>query len=269
MTPFQRTVKYLAVAFAIFLIISIISGILGAIGMVFGLAGGSSAGEMRTIPVSQNIHRLDLEISASTLRIVPGDRFCLESNLKDLNVREDNGTLKISEDRVDLVHSPENLSLTLTVPEGFVFEEADLDTGAGKVEISALSAHKLSLELGAGATEIDGLRADKHAEISTGAGKLTIRNGDLNNLSMDLGVGKVEFTGKLTGSSDVEFGVGESEITLLGSRDDYEIRLDKGLGSATLDGEDMHDGGVYGTGANRVDVEGGVGSIRIRFSESD
>lgn len=44
MTSFQRIVKYLAIAFAVFLIVSIISGICGAIALLTGLTGKSTTG---------------------------------------------------------------------------------------------------------------------------------------------------------------------------------------------------------------------------------
>ena len=72
MTPFQRIIKYLAVAFALFLVISIFSGIFGALGLVSGLVGSEPAGETRSYPVTGEIENLDLEISAAALKIIPG-----------------------------------------------------------------------------------------------------------------------------------------------------------------------------------------------------
>ena len=105
MTSLQRIIKYCAVAFAIFLIVTIIGGICGAIGMLSGFFGGwvsgeNAAGEMRTYAVSGSVENLDLEIGAAALDIVTGDRFSLESNHKYLSVKEENHTLKISEEKM-------------------------------------------------------------------------------------------------------------------------------------------------------------------------
>ena len=67
MTSFQRIIKYLAMAFAMLLIVSIISGICGAIALLTGMKGGSSAGPMESYQVSGNIESLDMEISAAAL----------------------------------------------------------------------------------------------------------------------------------------------------------------------------------------------------------
>ena len=104
--------------------------------------------------------------------------------------------------------------------------------------------------------------------MSSGAGKLVILNGEMNDLSVDMGVGELELTGKLTGSSTVDYGIGKAKLTLIGNIDDYRIELDKGVGGATLDGEAMSDEGVYGSGQNRISVDGGVGNLRIQFEDN-
>ena len=268
MTSFQRIVKYLAVAFAVFLIVSIISGICGAIALLTGLTGKSTAGSMEHYPVSGDIESLDMEISAAQVKIVSGDRFAVESNHKYLKVRLDGGKLKIDEEKVMFGASPEGVTVVLTVPKGFVFEDVDIETGAGKVEIDTLSANTLSMELGAGSTQIGCLNAATKGKISTGAGMLVVRDGKLHNLSMEIGTGRLELTGCLTGKNKLDFGLGEAELTLLGSREDYQIKFEKGIGSGTLDGNEMSGGSVYGGGENRLDIDGGIGALRIRFRDA-
>ena len=265
MTPFQRIIKYLAVAFALFLVISIFSGIFGALGLVSGLVGSEPAGETRSYPVTGEIENLDLEISAAALKIIPGDRFSVESNHKYLQVAEKDGTLKISEEKVLFGASSEGISVVLTVPEGFRFRSASLETGAGKVDITQLAADNLSLDLGAGAAQIDSLTAANRCEIDTGTGKVSIGSSELHDLRLSLGVGKLALAGRITGKSSVDFGVGGGDLTLTGSKDDYQIHLDKGIGDATVDGMVLGDGSVYGSGGNRIDIDGGIGSISIRF----
>lgn len=268
MTTMQRMIKYCAMAFAVFLSISILSGILGALGMLFGVFGGDAAGERKSYKVSGEIESLDVEISAAELKIVTGDCFSVESNHKYLTVMEEKGVLIVSEKRSNFGVSSGDVAVVMTIPEKYVFEGALISAGAGKVSIDTLSAKELTLELGAGATEIGTLEVKNHSSVSSGTGKLTIRDGELHDLSMEMGVGKLEFTGRMTGNCDVDFGIGGAELTLLGSRDEYQIELDKGIGEVTLNGKDMSDGGVYGTGENRIDIDGGVGSIRIQLESN-
>lgn len=267
MTGFQKVIKYCAIAFALFLIISIISGIVGAVGaLVYWTKGDADAvGSMHSYEVSNQVQNLDLEISAAELKIVSGDHFQVDSNHNYLSVKEENGTLRISEKKVFTGVSGKGVQVVVTVPEGFVFDEASIETGAGKVSINTLSADELTMELGAGQTTIETLNILTRGSLSTGAGEVIIRGGEMRNLTLDHGVGKLRLQGRLEGVCDVDFGIGEAELKLLGSAEDYKITLDKGLGTATLNGTPMVDDSVYGTGPNRINLEGGIGSIRVRF----
>lgn len=265
MTPFQKLVKSCAMALAVFLIVAIISGLCSVTGAITGLADAGSPGEMKAYPVKESPDKLSLEIGAAALKIVTGDDFSVESNHKNLTVREEDGTLKISEKKVAVSLSGESVTVILTIPEGFVFADASLETGAGKVDIDTLSADILDLDLGAGAVDIGSLNAKTRARVSTGTGKLTIRSGQLRDLAMDMGVGKLEFTGQLTGTNDLNLGIGAVELNLLGSPEDYRIRLDKGIGSATMDGKALSGGSTLGSGRHSIDIDGGIGSIRIQF----
>ena len=59
----------------------------------------------------------------------------------------------------------------------------------------------------------------------------------------------------------------KEKLVLLGSREDYCIGIDKGIGEARLEGESMRDDSVYGAGSNRLSIDGGVGAVNIEFSE--
>lgn len=267
MTTFQRIIKYCAVAFALFLIVSIISGICSAIGLVYGLSGSRSVGEMQTYSIRSNIDALDIEIGAAELKMIPGDRLSVQSNHPHLTVQEKNGTLHISEKAV-LSASVQDVTVVLTVPDGYLFQKVSMETGAGKLDITSLSAEMVSFELGAGATDIGCLNVQNRADITTGAGKLVILDGALHNLSMELGVGKLELTSLLTGNCQMEFGIGDADLTLLGSKTDYQIELNKGLGDTVLDGNAVSEDCTYGSGENRISVDGGIGSVHIRFQDS-
>lgn len=265
MTTLQRIIKYCAMGFAIFLVISIVGGICGALGIVSYVFQGDSTGEMQAYSVSKEVKSLDVEISAADFQIVSGDGFAVESDHKNLNVKEEGGTLYISEEKKMFGWFFEGAKLVLTIPQEFQFDEAIISTGAGKVDIEALSSDKLSLELGAGAVEIGSLKAKNQASVESGAGKLTIEDGELHNLSMEVGVGKLELKGKLTGDCTMDYGIGEAEVTLVGEEKDYQIQLDKGLGEATLAGKSMSDESLYGDGDNKIKIDGGVGAVHIDF----
>lgn len=269
MTDFQRIIKYCAIAFGVLLTVSIIGGICSALGLVAVFFDGdrSVAGEMKTYTVRDDIESLYMEVGAAEIKLVSGDEFSLESNHKYLSVEEDDHTLKITEEKMTMGVSSKEVSVVLTIPEDYVFEDADIAAGAGKVSIDTLSANKLMLDVGAGKATIDDLNVMTRACINGGTGKVKIKNSRINDLDLDIGVGKLTMTAALTGTCKVDYGIGKAELTLLGNKEDYQIKLDKGAGGATLDGKSMRDDSVYGSGQNHIDIDGGVGSIDIEFEE--
>ena len=81
-----------------------------------------------------------------------------------------------------------------------------------------------------------------------------------------MGVGKLTLKSRIEGKSALDYGIGQTNLTLLGSSEDYKIEIDKGIGEARLDGESMKDDSVYGGGENRIEIDGGIGEINIDFS---
>lgn len=271
MTTFQKIVKYLAMAFAIFLVVSIVGGILGAVGVISGISQTDGTNEDVTVySVSSNITCLDVSIHAADLTVKEAEGFSVESNLKNLSVEEKNGTLLIKEKKRGFSLNDTAAVLTLYIPKGILFEKARVETGAGRLTADVLSANELVLELGAGEVKISELNAKRSAEMEGGAGKITINGGNLNDLEFEMGVGQLNLTSSILGNSKLELGVGEANLTLIGTKEDYRLDLEKGIGSITVDGESITgENAIVGSGANRLDVDGGVGSVHISFRAAE
>lgn len=266
MTSGQRTIKYLAMALAIFLTVSIIGGILGALGMVTGIFESDHVlSEMKEYQISEKVTSLDMEIEAAEFSIVTGEKLRVESNLKGLRVRVKNGKLVVEDESHPWFGGSGKGKLILYVPEGFAFETAEISTGAGEVRIDDLRSDKLRLELGAGTVRIDNLAIGSKTEIEGGAGKITVKNGCVQDLDFQMGVGEVNFTAEVLGNSRIHAGVGEVNMTLRGTKEDYEIHIDKGLGDVKVDGQSLGDGAAYGSGASKIELDTGVGSVYVDF----
>ncbi|MBR4954346.1 MAG: DUF4097 family beta strand repeat protein, partial [Clostridia bacterium] len=137
-------------------------------------------------------------------------------------------------------------------------------TGAGKVRIESLSAENLELELGAGDVTAMELNITRKADIQGGAGRVTLTECSIHNLDMEMGVGQLNMHSALSGTSELDLGVGESNITLIGSKSDYSLDISKGIGELMVEGKKVNDAGIYG-GQNRVTINGGIGRIDIGF----
>lgn len=271
MTTGQKVIKYCAIAFAVFLIVSIVAAVTGAVAGVsywFGDRKGEASGKMQTHNIEEEITALDIDIGAAELTVATGDSFSVESDSEDMTVRTENGTLKIQEkSRWHFFGSRHAAVVRLTLPKDAEFASIKLNTGAGRVSADTLTADDISLNLGAGEVRIGTLNAGKRAEIESGAGQLTVGGGEMNDADIDLGVGQAVITARLTGKCKLEYGVGECRLNLIGTRDDYRISLDRGPGSATVDGNSLADGAQYGNGTTEVEIDGGIGALTVRFVE--
>lgn len=269
MTTLQKVIKYLAMAFAIFLTVTIIGGILSAAGLLGGLAAGDAvSGDVKTYSVTSDIRNLDIRINAADLYIKEGDAFSVESNLKHLDVEEKGGVLTIEETK-KFGGTYNSATLTIYVPAGTVFDNINLTTGAGRLTVESLTSGMIDFELGAGDVSITSLIATKSADIEGGAGRITISGGVLKDLDLEMGVGQMNLTSSLTGDCQLDLGIGESNITLMGNKEDYRLDLEKGIGSIFVDGKNVTDYGSSGNGTNRVEINGGIGAIHVKFNDAD
>ena len=264
MTSIQKIIKYAAIAFALFIIISIVVGIVESIGWLMpaddDITYGTSSFEPKGEP-----RDLEIDIYAADLTIKTGETFWVETNNDYINCKQNGDTLVIKEKKHNWFRKNNKSKLTIYLPEGYTFDETAIDCGAGKVNIEELRTEELDMDLGAGEVLIEALYVEREADVDGGAGKIAISSGEITDLDLDLGVGEFVCEAFIYGDSDIDCGVGSVSLVLKGNRDDYRIRLEKGIGNAYLEGEGMTGNQVYGDGYNRIDIEGGVGNIDIRF----
>lgn len=264
MTSLQKIIKYLALAFAIFLSISIITGICGALYSVSSFLSGNTESEMTEHVVGSNFTSLRVDISAADLEIKTGEKFGIATNHRYLTYKENGEILEINETKPFLA-SRNGMKVILTIPQESVFDYADIKTGAGRVIIDELLTNSIKIELGAGELKAGRLIALNKAEIEGGAGSVTIDDGFLYNADIDMGMGELNLTSELGGKSSIDYGIGETNLVLIGEEDDYKIELDKGVGEAWLEDKKMNDDSVYGGGNRCVEIDGGIGELNITF----
>lgn len=227
----------------------------------------SAVGETKTYAIGSEIHSLDIQINAADLIIEHGDRFSVESNLKDLSVSQQDGVLTIVEGQTFGVHYTDytDAALKLCVPDNAVLKAVSITTGAAKLTAGTLSANSVELKLGAGNVHFGCLNAYSDAEIKGGAGQISVARGTLNDLTLEMGVGTLDLRVALLGDCDLEFGVGESNLTLIGSKEDYKVEAEKGIGSISIDGKNISAFDSSASGENTVKIKGGVGVVNIIF----
>lgn len=277
MTTAQKVIKYLALAFALFIIVNIISGILFGVyclANALGLDKSDNKNVENLKQISKNmdyteITKLNIELAYSNLKIEQSDDFKIESNSPDVSVTQNNKQLIIKEKNNKWFFNKDANEVVVYIPENIIFDEVKIENGAGEIDIEKLETEKLNFEIGAGKVEIKKLNVSKQAKINGGAGKVEILSGEINNLDLDMGVGKFELTSKLTGKNDIDAGVGKLDVNLIGGKENYTIKSSKGLGTITLDGKQIANDGKYGDGECFIEINGGVGAIDVVITTVD
>ena len=271
MTTAQKIIKYLALAFAAFLVVSIISGILGAIYALSGILGLQK--EDKPIKETMNminfenseVATLDIDVAFTNLIIKKGDFLIAETNNKDINCKQNNQNLQIKEKQNSLFSGNDKGDLVVYIPENLEFEKVKINAGAGKIQIENLNTKNLYLELGAGETIIEKLDVTEECKIESGAGKVNILSGTINELNLDMGVGKFEVTAAIIGNSKINAGIGELELNIQDNKENYAIKAEKGIGTIKIDGKEVSDDVTYGNGKNTIKIDGGIGNINVDF----
>lgn len=284
MSEAQKVIKYLAIAFAIFLSVNIIGGIITAIffglsifGVTLGLQDAKiennvvskSKEELAIIQNYEDIDNLKIEIGYSKLTIKEGTELKIEAvnSNKTLETRKSGKTLTIKDNKVwTWFNQSEQTEIIVTVPKDILFDKVKIEAGSGELDISNLQTKNLDFDVGAGNVIISNMLVENKADIDGGAGKVVIKDSSLNTLDLDVGVGEFQIQNSiLQGNSDIDAGIGKLEINLKGNANDYEILPKRGLGSFTIGNNEIEDNKTYGEGQNKIRIDAGVGKVDISF----
>ena len=225
----QKTIKYIALAFAVCLTVFIITTIFD---VVVGIIDGISGKDDKAVTASytyDSITSLDVDMGLGDIVIrCEGNEFVVNANnVWGFEIKENNGKLTIETGSKSLFSDSEDSSLEIIVPKD-------------------LTLDKLKAEVGAGTCTIDSISADT-TDFDTGAGELICHRLNTKNCKVDSGIGAVT-------------------MSFMGNVSLYSIVLDKGIGSAEINGESYNKSKHQNNDAERkIDVDCGIGGIELNF----
>lgn len=216
MTTAQKIIKNIANAFAIFLVVTIISAILSggyallkALDLIHSNENAVTENLKMISEEIEEVSTLEIELACTNLEIKEGDNFKVETNNQNLTFSNENGSVKINEDDIILLNNDIESNLIVYIPKDMkAIDETIIATGAGKIKIEKLNTQSLYLEVGAGDVDIENLITTGETQIDGGVGKTELRYCEINNLEANLGMGEFSFSGKLLGKSKINSGVG-------------------------------------------------------------
>lgn len=275
MTAFQKVIKYLAIAFAIYLIIMIVGVIFSLFAVIIGLEKWSNSSNQEIVEHNiteySNVEKLDIKLGVCRLEIKEASQIKVEtSDVTDkFKCELKNGTLKIEDNKMNTnIFNNKVPEVTIYIPRNYKFNEIDLELGVNNSNIYELIGKDISIEFGVGKARIDSLNGEK-VEINGGAGETKIDNVNIEHLDLEAGIGSIVINGKILNNSEIVSGIGRLEVNLVGEKDNYELRLERGIGNLEVDGEKVREDENIGNGTIKIRIEAGIGETEINFIENN
>ena len=225
---------------------------MGQKNMESAAVGNESATDGTVYQLKYQPTKLDIELKYDELILEEGDSFCVrvyDDSGKNVTVKESSDTLKVRSTK----KLSKNRKVCISYPEDVKLQELEIEMGAGTVYLNRdIETEKLSVEMGAGEFESKNPVTAMEADLEIGTGSMTFA---------DLSARK----------TDGECGLGELDLTLTGTQEDYNYDLECGVGNLDV-GSDSYSGlgrekTISNKGADRkLDLECGMGNVSVDFS---
>lgn len=283
MTPLQKVIKYGAIAFGFYLVFVILNVIISVIVAIFGISVGintykSYTTQEETVISSfedtfEGVNNLNIKLDVSKLTIKNGDEFKVEVNnpTDEFYCKMDGNTLKIKDERsnINVFNFSNNdviPEIILYIPQTQELNNIEIKAGVNETYIEKLIADEVDIETGVGKFVIEDIKANT-ANISGGAGDVEIKKSTFSELNLEVGVGKFVINTEVLEEAKIDAGVGQLIVNLEGNKENYKVKTSTGLGNLLVDGNKAGDNQIIGDGNSYIEVEAGVGEVKINFLE--
>ena len=280
MTGFQKFIKYAAIAFGIYLSITIVLVLLG---VARGFVGASKNDEFKDIVRDreeyhteditrnyENIKSLEVNVEETELIIRNGDTFKIEgTNIPDrMEIEQDGNKLKVSDEEVSSSFSDENMVVTIYIPEDIKLDTIDLEINYVSADIQKLNATNLKLDIYNNYCEIDEIIAD-NVEFKNEEGNLDIYDAEIGRLLFDSESGVEDVSLDITGNAEINLEYSYTDMNLIGTQEDYQINTKNQSGNIYIDGTTITSNSeTLGSGNAKINLDNVHADIFISFREA-
>ena len=234
------------------------------------------------------VKSIDIDVSYGEVDIQTGETFSIDASRLPENGLEayvENGTWMIKEKgdkehiRIFDFNIPEDGILwdsyntpiiTITVPEDFTADDFKLKVSAGEVTAEKINAKTGEFEVSAGRFTVDELNITDKSDYSVGAGQIEINSIQAKDITVDCGVGEIVIEGSVFGDNDITCNVGNVELYLDGTEDDYSYDITRSLGNIDVGEEsyqNVSEKVINHNGAeNKLKLNCEIGNITVDFN---
>ncbi|MCM1545996.1 MAG: DUF4097 domain-containing protein [Clostridiales bacterium] len=246
------------------------------IGIVLFIAGLGMNGwkiqveyDMRTFNAQSDNTNLDLSLSAGKMNIVFHDGDKVEVEYPDAyqygyKVYEKNGCVYVEPKTTFFIWFGWNKipDITVKIPDGKVMD-LKVDLSAGSANIRGGEFGNVRASLSAGKINFDGTVVCNKFNASLSAGKLDADRVDCTAFDLHLSAGMALVDCVKCDDISIDLSAGTASVTVLGSKSDYSISVDKSAGSCNV-------GGQHGAAIGKtIDIDLSAGSVSVEFASPD
>lgn len=206
-----------------------------------------------------------------------------DAELETVNLDQDMGNLEIA----GLSAGEMTVSLSMGDAElsGVEADSLQLESDTGDISLSGSTAGSLTMTMNLGNLELEDVAVDGTASLENDCGDITLNSctfGNLQQLSCNLGditaenltadgvtlfcdTGSASLQGKLTGLITAQMNLGDLDLEIAGTREEYAITAETGLGDVRVDGEEAPGYETVTDAPNRIEVTSELGDVAVDF----
>ena len=291
MTGFQKFIKYAAIAFGIYLSITIVFILLGIAGTFVGISHiGNGKFEQRieeriengqneiienteesnTPSFSksyENIQKLEIDLENVNLEIKKGDSFKIEGmNLSDnIQIQENGDNIKIDDEHIPSGYINENTKLVVYMPEDQKLDEIDIEVQYASVNIEKINSTKFNLDLQNNTCKISELVAD-NVEMNIESADIDLSTGEVTRFQLEADLGDENVAIKVLENAEFDLEHANAEIKLIGKQEDYQIMHKKQEGRTSIAGQEISSKNeTIGNGNAKIKLETKYTNTNVNF----
>lgn len=259
MKTFQSVIKYLSLALSLYLIVSLFE----LINMFINKNNNYNSNSMTLdCNLNDSIDKLDIDLDISNLTIKYGSNYKIETNNKIKCISKNN---KLGFTDSGLNHKIKDSLLVITIKENKIFNEIDIESDLGNVNIDELKVNKFDLNIDLGNTIIKSLES-KIVDIETDAGNFELLNGNIDELKVSSGFGKSKINTRINRLGLIKTGAGFIDLNLFDNISNYSFNIKNDVGTILLNNKKITDK-LFGNGNSKINIKCDLGKVNINTKE--
>lgn len=257
MTTTEKIIKYAATAFAALIAVGIVVTILEfGFCIIHTFSGGNSnttdkstdfsVEKVTSIEIDLNVGTLTIKESSDNEQILVDAEHVASSYTCELS---NNGVLTVKNKNIKskfLNFFKRKSNITIYIPHNTNLDNLTVKVGVGDIDLEDCISDSMT--------------------INNGVGDVTLSSIKGNTVKFDLGIGDIDIKDSIIQNADIDSGIGDFTMDLNGDVEDYDIKLDTGIGDHKINDKSTK---KY-SGMNalyKIKLDTGIGDCELKFTK--